>query len=110
ELPTEYFLELAWDTGRWTNDNINEYTRLWAAREFGSSYANDIAEILAKYTKFNGRRKPELVDANTYSLVNFEEAETVVADFNAIARRAQEISDKLPASKKDAFYELVLYP
>jgi len=34
----------------------------------------------------------------------------VVADFNAIARRAQEIFDKLPANKKDAFYELVLYP
>jgi hypothetical protein len=110
ELPTEYFLDLAWNSERWTNENIHEYTRLWAGREFGSQYAADIAEILAKYTKYNGRRKPELVDAGTYSLVNFQEAETVVADFNAIAEKAQVIYDKLPKDKKDAFYELVLYP
>ncbi len=110
ELPTEYFLDLAWNTERWTNDNINEYTRLWAGREFGTAFAGDIADILAKYTKFNGRRKPELVDAGTYSLVNFQEAETFVSDFNAIAQKAQGIYEKLPASKKDAFYELVLYP
>src|SRR6185295_11549121 len=60
--------------------------------------------------KYNGRRKPELVDATTYSLVNFLEAETVVRDFNAIAAKAQTIYDKLPKAKKDAFYQLVLYP
>ena len=110
ELPTEYFLDLAWDTNKWTNENINEYTRQWAAREFGTSFAGEIAEIIEKYTKFNGRRKPELVDASTYSLVNFQEAETVVSDYNAIAAKAQSIYDKLPKEKKDAFYELVLYP
>ena len=110
ELPTEYFLDLAWDTGKWTSENINEYTRLWAAREFGAAYAADTADVLATYTKYNGRRKPELVDATTYSLVNFLEAETVVRDFNAIAAKAQTIYDKLPKAKKDAFYQLVLYP
>jgi hypothetical protein len=110
ELPTEYFLDLAWNSNRWTNENINEYTRLWAAREFGSQYATEIADILAKYTKYNGRRKPELVDANTYSLVNFQEAENVVADFNAITAKAQAIFNELPKEKKDAFYQLVLFP
>jgi len=110
ELPTEYFLDLAWNTDRWTNDNIQEYTRLWAAREFGDLYAADTADILAKYTKYNGRRKPELVDAGTYSLVNFHEAENVVADFNAITAKAQTIFEKLPKDKKDAFYQLVLFP
>jgi hypothetical protein len=110
ELPTEYFLDLAWNTDRWTNDNINEYTKLWAGREFGTAFAADVADILAKYTKYNGRRKPELIDTNTYSLVNFQEAESVVADFNAIAVKAQDIYDRLPKDKKDAFYEVVLYP
>jgi hypothetical protein len=110
ELPTEYFLDLAWNTDRWTNENIHEYTRLWAAREFGDQYAADTADILAKTTKYNGRRKPELVDAGTYSLVNFQEAENVVADFNAITAKAQAIFDKLPKDKKDAFYQLVFFP
>jgi hypothetical protein len=30
EFPIEYFMHLAWNTSRWTNQNINEYTRLWA--------------------------------------------------------------------------------
>jgi hypothetical protein len=110
EFPTEYFLDLAWDSKRWTNENINEYTRLWAEREFGAAFAADAADILAKYSKYNARRKPELLDAATYSLVNYNEYEAVVADYNALAARAQAIHDKLPAAKKDAFYELALFP
>ncbi len=110
ELPTQYFLDLAWDTSRWTNSNIDDYTRQWAAQQFGAEYAGQIADIVEKYTKYNGRRKPELLDAGTYSLVNFQEADRVVADFQAITSRAEAIYDKLPAAKRDAFFELVLFP
>ena len=110
EFPLEYFMDLAWNTNRWTNDNIGEYTRLWAEREFGPTYAKDIADILSKYSKYNGRRKPELLDPATYSMVNYQEAEKVVADFNTISTKAEEISGKLPENKRDAFYELVLFP
>jgi hypothetical protein len=110
EFPTEYFLSLAWDSTRWNNENIGEYTRLWAEREFGSAYAVDAAEIIAKYSKYNGRRKPELLDPNTYSVVNYNEFETIVADYNALAAKAEVIYDRLPASKRDAFYELALFP
>jgi hypothetical protein len=109
-LPTEYFLDLAWDTDRWTNDNIHEYTRLWAEREFGSEHAAEIAGILAKYSKYNGRRKPELLEARTYSLVNHREWERVVEDFDAIAARAEVLYGQMPAHKRDAFYQLVLFP
>ena len=36
ELPMEFFLDLAWDTERWPHDRLRDYTRLWAAREFGA--------------------------------------------------------------------------
>ena len=110
ELPMEYFMNLAWNTDRWTNSNINEYTRLWVTREFGSTYANEIAGIISKYTKFNGRRKPESLSPQTYSLINYNEAENVVADFNKITVRAEAIYEKLPLEKRDAFYEMVLFP
>jgi hypothetical protein len=110
EFPLEYFLNFAWDTNRWTNSNIGEYTRLWAEREFGQGYAKDIAEIISKYTKYNGRRKPELLEPSTYSLVNYREAENVVADFNAITAKAERVYSELPQAKRDAFYELVLFP
>jgi len=110
ELPMEFFLSLGWNTERWTADNLADFTKLWATREFGSEYAADIGDIVSQYAKYNGRRKPELVDANTYSLVNYCEFETVVADYNALVAKAQAISDKLPEAKRVAFYELVLFP
>jgi hypothetical protein len=110
ELPMEYFIDLAWNTGRLTNENIREYTRLWASREFGEEYSVETAEIVSLYTKYNGRRKPELLAPDTYSLVNYNEAEKVVTDYKTIAGRAEEIFDKLPSERRDAFYQLVLFP
>ncbi len=110
ELPMEYFMDLAWNTGRWTNSNIDDYTRQWAAREFGGKHADGIAQILESYTKYNGRRKPELLSPNTYSLVNYQEAERVVKDFAALTSKAETISADLPKNQQDAFFELVLFP
>ncbi|HYX06155.1 MAG TPA: glycosyl hydrolase 115 family protein, partial [Bacteroidales bacterium] len=110
ELPMEYFMDLAWDPDRWNNKNINEYTRLWAQREFGKAHAEEIADILAKYTKYNGRRKLESLSPHTYSLTNYNEAEKVVADYNKIATKAEAIYKALPEEKQDAFYQLVLFP
>jgi hypothetical protein len=110
EFPMEYFLRLGWNSDKLTNDNINEYTRLWAAREFGKEYAGEIAEIIADYTKYNGRRKPELLAPATYSLVNYHEAEEVVSDYNELASKAENIFSKLEKKYRDAFYQLVLFP
>ena len=110
EFAVDYFLHLGWDSNRWTNDNLREYTRLWATREFGPEHADEIADIMTLYTKFNGRRKPERLTTSTYSAVNYNEAETVAADYNALAARAEAISQLLPKDEQDAFYELVLFP
>lgn len=110
EFPMEFFMHLAWDTKRWTNHNLREYTRLWTAREFGPAYAEQIAYIITQYTRFNGRRKPELLSPTTYSLIDYQEADRVVADFKAITAQAQQIYAKLPEPKRDAFYDLVLFP
>ena len=110
EFPIEYFLSLAWNPLRWPHDKIEEFGMLWAEREFGPTYAGDIADIIAKYTKYNGRRKPELLDSGTYSLENYQEADTVLAEWQALTRRAEQIYRQLPDNAKDAFFELVLFP
>src|ERR1700712_457378 len=65
---------------------------------------------MAKYSKYNARRKPELLAPDTYSLTDYREAETVTADFQTITRKAEEIAKALPESRRDAFYQLVLFP
>jgi hypothetical protein len=110
ELPIEYFVNLGWNTNRWTNENITEYTCMWAEREFGPKHAVDIADILAKYPKFNTRRKPESLTPRTYSLTQFNEAENVVAEYNALSKKAETIGAQLPKEYQDAYYHLVLFP
>jgi hypothetical protein len=109
-LPMEFFLNLGFNADRWNHKNIGDYTRLWAEREFGPEYAAEIADIVNKYTAYNARRKPELLEPTTYSLIHYREAERIVFDYNAIAAKAEEIYQKLPREFRDAFYELVLFP
>jgi len=110
EVPLEFFLTLGRNPAAWTKDNLDKYLRHWAEREFGAKYAVDIADIVAKYAKYNGRRKPELLEPGTFSLDNYGEADRILAEWQDITQRAAKIYDKLPKETRDAFYQLVLYP
>ncbi len=110
EVPLEFFLTLGRNPAAWTKDNLDEYLRRWAEREFGTKHAADIADIVAKYAKYNGRRKPELLEPGTFSLDSYGEADRVLAEWQDITKRAEKISAKLPKESRDAFYQLVLYP
>jgi Glycosyl hydrolase family 115/Gylcosyl hydrolase family 115 C-terminal domain len=110
EFPIEFFLTLARDPRRWPQEQVAEFTRLWAVREFGTEYGPATAEILSQYTKLNGRRKPELLDPATFSLVDYQEADRVLAEWQSLTSEAEKISASLPENMRDAFYELVLYP
>lgn len=110
ELPISFFLDYAWNPAAIPAEGVAAYTQRWAAQQFGAKHAADIADILAKYAKYNARRKPELLDADTYSLHNFNEWFTVVNDYNALRTRAEAINQQLPAAARDAYFELVLHP
>ena len=110
EFPTEFFLDYAWNPAQWPAEKLPAYTLEWTTRQFGRPYASAIAGIINGYTKYNGRRKPELLSPDTYSLFNYDEAEKVVADYNRLAAEADSIYQLLPSDYRDAYYELVLYP
>lgn len=110
EFPIEFFLTMAWNPDAWPKERIAEFTKLWATREFGPEYAADIADIVAKYTKYNRRRTPELLEPGTFSLENYSEADRVLAEWKTISDKAETINAKLPANARDAFFQLVLYP
>jgi len=110
EFPLEFFMSLGWDTKRWTNGNLDEFTRLWAEREFGAPQADEIVQLMNAYTRITGRRKPELLDATSESLVNYREFDTATAESTALADRAQKVYDQLPSENRDAFYGMVQYP
>jgi hypothetical protein len=113
EFPIEFFLSLAWNAGTQNLMSLQDmtgFTERWAERTFGKAFHKEIADIISKITRYNGRRKPELLSPDTYSLVNYREAEKVVEDFGLLAEKARQINDLLPADMHDAFYHLVLFP
>ena len=110
EFPTEFFLDFAWNPDQWPAEKLSEYTRKWAESQFGSTYAKQIASLLDDYTRFNSRRKPELLEPNTYSLTNYQEAVRIVNEYNVLASKAQALYKTMPANYKAAFYQLVLHP
>ena len=110
ELPTQFFLDYAWNPKKWSARELPFYYEQWAEKQFGSKYAKAIADLVAKYSKYNSRIKPELLSPDTYSLTNFDEAERVVEEYNKLLLKAESINKEIPQEYKAAFYQLVLHP
>ncbi|HEX3168768.1 MAG TPA: glycosyl hydrolase 115 family protein [Chitinophagaceae bacterium] len=111
EFPISFWLDYAWNPEKIGADDLKNYTEKWAASQFGNKYAKEIAEIISKYSKYNGRRKPELLDHNTYSLDNYGEFFNVVfSEYNLLSLEAEDLNKKIPLEFRDAYYQLVLYP
>lgn len=110
EFPMEFFLDYARTPARWDKDHLDEFTKLWAAREFGPEHANEIATAMEEYTRYNGRRKPELIDSSTFSLTNYHEADRVEAQWRSLAQRVDDLAPKLPADERASYFELIQYP
>lgn len=110
EFPISFFLDYAWNPPAIGAADIQKYTEQWAAAQFGNKHAKDIADILAKYAKYNSRRKPELLDAKTYSLDNYLEFTNVVSDYKDLLYKADLVNRALPSAYRDAFFQLVLHP
>ncbi|WP_405895262.1 glycosyl hydrolase 115 family protein [Streptomyces sp. NBC_00104] len=72
ELPTEFFLNHAWNPERWGLEDLadlEEWERGFARQNFGgggpgasSDIASEIAEVLSAYGQLQARRKPELLN------------------------------------------------
>jgi len=110
ELPISAFLDQAWNPDTADLDWIGRYPAAWAAEQFGPAHAGEIGEILTRYTQYNARRKPELLSPDTWSLVHEREAERVLAGWDALVERTLEVGRQIPASHRDAWYQLVEYP
>ncbi len=110
ELPISFWCDFAWDPDRIGAGDVRKYTESWAAEQFGKEQAGEIADILTRYTKYNSRRKPELLDANTYSLDHYNEFEQVTKEYNELLEKAENIGSNLPGKYHDAYFQLALHP
>ena len=112
EMQTEFFITYGWNASIWTPDNLDTFVYSWAQREFalGNSDSQTIAEVIANVTRYNSRRKPEMLNATTYSLVNYREAEIMIQDWDTVLNASTAIYQRVSAAMQPAFFELVQHP
>ncbi|MCA9260746.1 MAG: glycosyl hydrolase 115 family protein, partial [Planctomycetales bacterium] len=110
ELPISFFLDYAWNPDVWSHEQLEEYATRWATEQFGSEHAAEIGDLLRKYAKYNARRKPELLSAETFSLDSFQEASRVIDEWQSLVERAHGVASKLSPEMDDAYFQLVLHP
>ncbi|MEU4236827.1 glycosyl hydrolase 115 family protein [Actinoplanes sp. NPDC026619] len=132
ELPIQFFLDYAWDPSAWPVTALGEWTRQYAAANFGGSLAPAIAGLLEEYGRLQSRRKPELLNrritvdpakniatdptavvyhdqATPFSLTDYGEMDRVTEEWLALAARASRLRARIPAVWQDAYYQLVYY-
>jgi len=110
EMPIDFIMRYAWDPTKITADDTKAYTVKWAESIFGQTHAEEIADILSKYSKYNLWRKPEVQDTRIFSFVNYNEADRVLKLWQDLVDRAEKLNVLMPDDAKDAYYQLVLYP
>ncbi|KAI1338740.1 glycoside hydrolase family 115 protein [Xylariaceae sp. FL0016] len=110
EIPISHFMDMAYDIDSWGVDNTSDWTLAWATREFGSEYATDISDIMTRYGLYAARRKYELVEPYVYSVINYNEGDAILQQWEILSEDAQGIYEKLDDSRKAAFFEMVLHP
>ena len=110
EFPISFWCDFAWNPERTGPEDVRKYTETWAAAQFGKEQAGEIAGILTRYTRYNSRRKPELLDDRTYSLDHYGEFDRVKKEYNDLLKEAESIKTKLPGKYHDAYFQLALHP
>ncbi|WP_240621560.1 glycosyl hydrolase 115 family protein [Caulobacter zeae] len=110
ELPVSFFLDMAWDPAGMSVEAMDRYATDWAKAQFGAAPGEAIGPLLEGYTRLNARRKPELLNPDTFSLIHEREAERVLAEWDDLEARTLKVGATLPTAYRDAFFQLVQYP
>lgn len=116
EIGIEFFMQMAFDVDKWTIENQHLFLKDWANREFGEKNSAEIAAIMDKYYRLGFARKPEhlqfYLPNETPKTSGLREAEITerLNDYNNLAKKVYVIEKRISPAKKDAFFELVLYP
>lgn len=107
EMPIDFIMKYAWNPDAYKPGSEQAYLEDFASSIFGEEHAAEIADIIAKYSKYNLLRKPEV---QYPGLFNYEEMVKMNSRWQSLVVRCEALRQQLPAEQQDAFYQLVYYP
>jgi endo-1,4-beta-D-glucanase Y len=117
EFPISFFLDMAWSPKGMTPAALAAYPKDWAARTFGAAHADEIGELVTRYSQYAARRKPELIDPMSFALGTVS-ADALdggdfgrrVAEWDALEARVAKLKQALRPDQLDAYFQLVEHP
>ncbi|MGY2736721.1 hypothetical protein ACVWYO_004395 [Sphingomonas sp. UYP23] len=117
EYPLSFFLKQAWDPVAMTPDALARYPADWARVTFGAEQAEAVGGLVTRYAQLAARRKPELLDADSFAL---GEATPVALDggdfgarlaaWDALRGDMRATKQRLRPDQRDAYFQLVEHP
>ena len=110
EYPIDFIMRFAWNPDKYGPESCDGYTKAWARQNFGGELADEIADVVSKYSKYVLMRKPEVNQPGIFSVMNYQESELMIKKWNDLEKATDRILDKLPKRYYDAFFQLVEYP
>ena len=126
EIQVSLFLDMAWDIGRFTADNVVTYPARWLAGIFGEAYYDRLEAMTREHLRLAFPRKPEymgwgyhwnrfdhnceqLTDTD-FSFTNYDEAPRRLEAYRKLGARAEALLHEIGDEARPAFYQLVYYP
>ena len=126
EMQVSLFLDMAWDIGRFTADNVVTYPARWLAGIFGEAYYDRLEAMTREHLRLAFPRKPEymgwgyhwnrfdhnceqLTDTD-FSFTNYDEAPRRLEAYRKLGARAEALLHEIGDEARPAFYPLVYYP
>jgi len=110
EIPIDFIMRYAWNPEAVPADKTMEFSINWARQTFGDEHAEEIADIVSKYPKYNLWRKAEAQVPNIFSIVSHNEGDRVIKLWRDVADKAEVLKSKIAPEAQDAYYQLVYYP
>jgi len=117
EYPLDFFMRMAWNPEAMTPQALEAFPRAWASETFGAELGAEIGDVMATYGTYASRRKPELIDQDTFPLgegtgplLDGGEFGQIVENWRALVDKVEKIKPRLRPDQQDAYFQLVEHP
>ncbi|MEN2787523.1 glycosyl hydrolase 115 family protein [Sphingomonas qilianensis] len=117
EYPLGFFLAQAWNPEAMTPAMLADYPRVWASATFGAAEGKAIGEMITAYSQYAARRKPELIDQDSFAIggitpegLDGGQFGTMVAEWDALETRMTAVRATLRPDQRDAYYQIIEFP
>lgn len=110
EMPISFIMDYAWNPDAIKPGDEQTWLQQWTESVLSNltkADADECADIIARYSKYNLWRKPE---AQYPGIFNYEEMLRTNNLWQSLVLRCEALMEKVPEEAKDAFYQLVYYP